>query len=318
MKNKNRPLIQIIGPVYNEEETIKKFCDRLIKTLKKHDTNYKWEVLFVLDKSSDNSYKILKEICKKNNKVKLLYLSARFGHQMSLLAGIDNSSGDVIIMMDTDLQHPPELISKFLIEYEKGNDIVAGVRFISGENNFLKKIGSKYFYSIMRFLTNIDIKDGEADFRLISKRVANVFKNDIREQNQFLRGLFSWVGFDKSYVLFEADKRYQGKSKYNWITMFSFASVGITSFSKKPLRFAVFLGLGFSVIGLLFSAYNFINYWFNNNVPPGWTTLTIIICILGGIQLLFLGVIGEYLGQIFDQVKNRPLYLVKEKINFKK
>jgi len=317
MNLKKMPLIQVIGPVFNEEAIIELFCKRLINTLAKLEKKYFWEIIFVLDKSNDKSYEILRNLCKQNKRIKLVYLSSRFGHQMSLLAGIDNADGDIVIMMDTDLQHPPEIIPQLIKEYESGKDIVAGIRNMPGDSNILKKIGSRYFYSIMRFFSNINIKNGEADFRLISKSIIEIFKNDIREQNQFLRGLFSWVGFEKSYVMYNVEKRLQGESKYNWKRTLAFASSGIISFSKKPLRYAVFVGLFFSTIGLIFAVYTLFNYLIYKNLPPGWTTLSLLISILGGMQLLFLGVLGEYIGYIFEQVKGRPLYIVKEKINFK-
>lgn len=317
MKQKIMPKLQIIGPVYNEEEVIEDFFSRLNKTLNKLKNNYESKIMFVVDKSTDGTVTKLKKIARKNKNVQLLFLSSRFGHQMSLVAGMDHCEADVTIMMDTDLQHPPELIPTFLREYENGNDIVLGVRNIPVDKSFFKRLSSKYFYKTLNFFADIKLNNGEADFRLVSKKVLNVFKYEIREQNQFLRGLFSWVGFNKSLVHFNAEERYLGNSKYSWEKMIQFAGSGIISFSKKPLRYAVIIGLVVAFLGFCSGCYSLFTYFLFNDAPSGWTTLSVLIAIIGGTQILCIGIIGEYIGNIFEEVKQRPLYIVEEKINFK-
>jgi polyisoprenyl-phosphate glycosyltransferase len=310
------PSLQVICPVYNEEDIILDFFIALKKALKSIDQRYTWKILFVMDRSSDQTKKILEEIAKVENRVQVLILSSRFGHQMSLVAGIDHSDSDIVIMMDSDLQHPPELIPKLIDSYETGNDVVYTVRKESSDKNFLKRISSKGFYRLLSLISDVRLSPGEADYRLISRRVADVFKNNIRERNQFLRGLFSWVGFNRQSVEYTSAQREKGSSKYDWTRMLRFASHGIVSFSKKPLQYSIVLGFIFALLGLMSVIYTFINFFFSNQLPSGWTTLSILISLFGGIQLLFLGIIGEYIGAIFDEVKARPLYLVDQKINF--
>lgn len=312
--SQNRKTLQVICPVYNEEKMVEVFYAQLSKVLS-CVANYEWNVLFVMDKSSDKTADVLDNLAKKDNRVQVLILSSRFGHQMSLVAGIDHCRADAIIMMDSDLQHPPELIPQMLKQFEMGYEVVYTIRSEPKDNSFLKKICSKLFYKMMNWLSEVELSSGEADFRLISKRVASVFQTSIRERNQFLRGLFSWVGFKRVGLVYDANDRQIGTSKYNWTRMLRFAFAGIVSFSKKPLQYAILLGLIFSIFGLFFTAVVIVNYFLNDQTPSGWSTLSILISVFGGIQLFFMGVLGEYVGAIFDEVKSRPLYLVEQKIN---
>lgn len=313
--NKQFTTLSVICPVYNEEEVISKFYQALSATLDTLNERYLWKVLFVLDRSNDRSLEILRDLSAQDKRVQVLSLSSRFGHQMSLLAGMDNVDSEVVIMMDSDLQHPPGLIPKMLDAYEAGNEVVYTIRREPKDSSLLKRLGSFYFYKIMNWLSEVPLSSGEADYRLISRRVADIFKNEIREQNQFLRGLFSWVGFNRVGIEYDPSDRIDGSSKYSWARMIKFASAGIISFSKKPLQYAVILGVMFAFLGLISAIIAFIAYFVADHIPSGWTTLSILISIFGGIQLFFLGVIGEYIGAIFDEVKSRPLYLIEEKIN---
>ncbi|MGD2119006.1 MAG: glycosyltransferase family 2 protein [Chromatiales bacterium] len=309
------PSLQIICPVYNEQEVIEQFFQALKKVLQSLENRYSWRVLFVMDRSSDETLNILKNLAQQDDRVQVLALSNRFGHQMSLVAGIDHTDSDAVIMMDSDLQHPPELIPELLDAYEAGNDVVYTIRNEPRDKSALKRFGSTNFYRLMNWLAEVPLAPGEADYRLISRRVAEVFKNNIRERNQFLRGLFSWVGFNRHGIHYDPADRAQGVSKYNWSRMIGFASAGIVSFSKKPLQYAIILGLVFAAFGLVSGVVAFISFFVSDQIPSGWTTLSILISVFGGIQLFFLGVIGEYIGAIFDEVKARPLYLVEERIN---
>jgi polyisoprenyl-phosphate glycosyltransferase len=309
------PTLQIVCPVYNEQDVISLFHNSLISTLVAIEDRYQWRILYVVDRSSDDTMKILKKFSSYDKNVQIISLSSRFGHQMSLVAGIDHCDSDAVIMMDSDLQHPPELIPELLNAYEQGNDIVYTIRKEPMDDSFLKRFGSNSFYRIISWLSDVSLAPGEADYRLISRRVADVFKNDIRERNQFLRGLFSWVGYSRIGVNYNPASRANGESKYNWSRMFRFASTGIISFSKKPLQYAILLGLLFSFLGLVFGLYIFAIFFISDSVPSGWTTLGVLVSIFSGIQLLFLGIIGEYIGAIFDEVKARPLYLIEERVN---
>jgi dolichol-phosphate mannosyltransferase len=272
--------------------------------------------MFVVDKCSDNTLQVLIDIAQKDSSVQIISLSSRFGHQMSLVAGMDHTESDIVIMMDSDLQHPPELIPKLLKYYEKGYEVVYTLRKEEKDNSLLKRMASRGFYSFMGIISNLNLSPGEADFRLISRKIADVFKYQIRERNQFLRGLFNWVGFNRIGVEYTPHSRKYGSSKYNWSRMIQFASSGVVSFSKKPLQYAVFFGFLFFLFSIALILFSLFSFFTQDNIPSGFTTIAILISFFGGIQLLFIGIVGEYVGFIFDEVKARPLYLVDKKINF--
>lgn len=304
--------INIIAPVYNEAEVIANFHSELFKVIDLLQNRYQFEVVYVLDKSTDDSLTILKKICENAKHTRLIALSKRFGHQMSLVAGMDKCDGDAVIMMDSDLEHPPEVILHLLGEFEKGYDIVNTKRTYGGETSFLKKFLSGLFYRMVSAISYVKINEGFADFRLISNKVLKVFQGHIREQNQFLRFLFPWVGFDQVSVEFVSDKRKAGKSKYNYWRLINFAIIGAISFSKTPLRISVIAGLILSVLSIIYGIYSLLQYIFGSTIPQGWTSLIILISFIGGFQLIALGIIGEYIGSIFDEAKKRPLYIIEE------
>jgi polyisoprenyl-phosphate glycosyltransferase len=309
--------INIVMPVYNEEEVINDFNLALFKVLKTLSSKYTFEVIYVLDKSRDNSTEILKQICDEYNNVKLIMLSKRFGHQMSLVAGMDSCNGDATIMMDSDLEHPPEVIVQLLEAFEQGYDIVHTKRIYDKKVSFFKRITSKLFYKILSKLSSIIISEDSADFRLISKRCLTVMQNNIREQNQFLRGLFHWVGFNQTYVTFISKSREKGKSKYNLTRLINFAAIGIISFSKTPLRISIISGMIISGISILYGFICIIDFFIRKQLPQGWTSLITVVSLLGGFQLIILGIIGEYVGAIFEEVKGRPLYIIEEEYGVK-
>lgn len=313
----NIKVINIILPVFNESEVIRSFYEEL-KYQTNKITQYQFEILFVLDKSNDNTENILHEIAREDESVTILVLSKRFGHQLSLVAGINHSDGDAAIMMDSDLQHPPALIGQLLNKFEEGFDIVHTIRRDNNSIGFFKKTTSKLFYRFINRISPVKVSQGAADFRLISRPVINVFKLQIKEQNQFLRGLFHWVGFNQTFIEFKADDRHAGKSKYGLFKLVSFAIDGITSFSRAPLRMSIYFGLLISFASMLYGVFAFISFFVDNTIPPGWASLAIIVSFVGGVQLIFLGIIGEYIGKIFDEVKGRPLFIVQRLIRFKK
>jgi len=307
--------LTVICPVFNESEVIEKFYSELTNVLLTLSQDLNYNILFVVDKSTDNTVEILSKIAKLDSKVQLIILSARFGHQMSLVAGLDNSDSDMILMMDSDLQHPPALIPSLIEEYKKGYDVVYTIRDEPKDSNPIKRLGSNLFYKIMSWLAEVTLQPGQADYRLISRKVAEVFRHQIRERNQFLRGLFSWVGFKTTHITFKPLARTHGESKYDFKRMYNFAFQGITSFSKKPLQYAMFLGLTLSFIAFLQILYVVFHFFYSETVVSGFATITILISFFGGLQLIFLGIIGEYIGSIFDEVKARPLYIVEKTIN---
>jgi dolichol-phosphate mannosyltransferase len=307
--------LAVICPVFNEAEVIGEFNASLVAVLETLVGRYAWTVTYVLDRSPDSTLQILKKIAASEPRVRVLALSARFGHQMSLVAGMDHSDADAVVMLDSDLQHPPELIPVLLSEYEKGTDIVYTVREDVAGTGLFKRITSRLFYKFVNTLSHIPIQESAADYRLISRRVAAVFKTQIRERNQFLRGLFSWVGFSRTGIPFQVLQRGGGRSKYSLRRLLRFAFEGITSFSRRPLQAAIIVGFLFALGGLVLAVVTACQYFFLAKLPPGWATLVILMSVFNGIQLIFLGIIGEYIGSIFDEVKGRPLYIVEEKVN---
>jgi polyisoprenyl-phosphate glycosyltransferase len=308
--------LSVVSPVFNEEEVIEEFHHVLAAVLDSLSGKYESEVIYVIDCCSDGSLEILRRLAQKDRAVKVIALSSRFGHQMSLLAGIDHAKGDAVIMLDSDLQHPPSLIPEMLAAFEKGFDVVFTIRRPARDTGIFRRISSKLFYSLINRLSHIPINESAADFRLISARVARVFQTQIRERNQFLRGLISWVGFKRIGIEFEAQERGGGRTKYSLGHLYRFGITGVLSFSKKPLQAAIVVGFIFAFCGLLVAGYSLFVYFYRGNLPSGWTTLAILSSGLSGVQLIFLGIIGEYIGAVFDEVKARPHYIIEERINW--
>jgi dolichol-phosphate mannosyltransferase len=304
--------ISMILPVYNEADGITAFHSAIVEALSKLQYRYEFEIIYIVDKSKDNSLDILKGIAHENPNVLVLGLSRRFGHQMSLVAGIDNCTGDAAIMMDSDFEHPPELVSVLLECYEKGFDIVRTRREYGSDVSIFKRWSSTLYYKFLNFLSEEKMSQNSADFRLISRKVIDVFKVNIREHNQYLRGLFSWVGFEQTEVTFTSEKRKIGKSKYSFRRLLSFGLQGIVSFSKVPLKLSIVIGMIIAVAGIAYGLLTAIERIVNPDIAPaGWVSIIVIMLIIGGVQLIMLGVIGEYIASIFDEVKGRPLYIIE-------
>ncbi|ABQ92425.1 glycosyltransferase family 2 protein [Roseiflexus sp. RS-1] len=311
-----RRTITIVSPVYNECEIITTFYAELKKVLDAIADSYESTICFVVDRSTDGTLDILRDIARVDRSVRVIAMTGRFGHQMCLLAGIDYSDSDVLIMLDSDLQHPPDLIPIMLRYYEEGYDVVYTIREDTNDVHFAKRVASKLFYRLLNQISQVPINENAADFRLISRRVVKVFQKRIRERNLFLRGFFEWMGFRSIAVPFKVRKRAGGFSKYSFTRMFRFALDGVISFSKQPLRAATVFGLLIALFGFLLSFVTAVQYFIFSSFPSGWTTLVVLMSIFSGTQLVFLGVIGEYIGAIFDEVKARPHYIIDELINF--
>ena len=247
--------IDIVLPVYNEEEGLRVFHDALMSVLATLSERYRFKVIYVLDRSSDGTLAVLRQVAAQTPSVTVLHLSRRFGHQMSLVAGIDYATDDAVVMMDCDLQHPPTLIPDLLDRFEQGFDVVHTVRRYDRQVGLLKRFTSRLFYQLQNRLSPVEIKEGVADFRLISKRVAEVFRTSVREQNQFLRGLFQWVGFKSTEVMFVSLPRAAGITKYRPFRLLAFATTGIVSFSKLPLRIATLTGFAMATLSGLLRAW---------------------------------------------------------------
>jgi dolichol-phosphate mannosyltransferase len=304
--------VDIVLPVYNEEEGLRAFHTRLTHVLDSLSSTYRFKLIYVLDRSRDRSLDVLRELAAASPCVTVLHLSRRFGHQMSLIAGMDHASGDAIIMMDCDLQHPPEVIPELLRRFEEGFEVVHTLREYDQRVGFVKRFTSRLFYELQNRLSPVEIKEGAADFRLVSARVATLFRESIREQNQFLRGLFQWVGFRHAEVSFVSPPRTAGTTKYRPFLLFAFAITGIVSFSKVPLRIATLMGFAMATLSAVYGSWLLMKYFVDGNFPPGFASLILVLLVTSGLQLMFLGIVGEYLGGVFDEVKRRPLYVIDE------
>lgn len=307
--------LDVICPVFNEATVIGDFHRALREQLDALQDRYRSRIIFVVDRSTDGTEDVIQRLCESDTTLIAVFLSARFGHQMSLVAGMDHSTADWCVMMDCDLEHPPSVIPAMLEKGEQGFDVVYTVRQYAAEVSWLKRITSSLYYRLINRMTDLTVQDGAADFRLISSKVRDVFKLSLREQNQFLRGLISWIGFRSTYVAFRSHTRRAGESKYRLSKLLAFAAVGIISFSRKPLRLAIYASLATAALALLTLLYHLYAWVRYANLPQGWPTLALLISMIGSVQLLVLGIIGEYLGFIFEEVKRRPLYVVDRTIN---
>lgn len=306
-----KKIVSIIVPVFNEEEVITLFHQALINELKKIE-RFAFEIIYVNDGSADNTGNLLRELDFMNFNKKIINLSRNFGHQAALTCGLDNSSGDAAITIDSDLQHPPSLIAKLIEKWEQGYDIVYTIRNDNNNLNLFKRVSSKLFYKIINILSQTEVKQNAADFRLLSRKVIDILKNDLRERERFLRGLISWLGFRTVGVEFNVEKRALGRSKYTFAKMLKLGLTGIISFSNFPLKIGIFLGLMLLGFSLFYGAYSIIAGLVNGTAVPGWTTLMIFLMFFSSLQFLLIGLLGYYIGFIFNEVKGRPIYIISD------
>lgn len=308
-------LITVIIPMYYEEEVAAE-CYRRIKDVMIKG-NLRHELIFVNDGSKDRTIDILKSILKRDSNIKIIDFSRNFGHQTAVTAGIFHSSGDAVIIIDADLQDPPELILDMIRKWEQGFDVVYAKRKKREGETWFKLITAKYFYRFLSYMSDVKIPTDTGDFRLIDRKVVESFKS-MPERNRFVRGMISWVGFDQTYIEYERNKRFAGETKYPLKKMIKFAKDGIIAFSSKPLRLMISLGCITILLAFIILVYSLIMKFFGTGTQRGWTSLMIAITFFSGVQLFSLGVIGEYIARIYDESKNRPLYIIKDKINFEK
>lgn len=306
-------LISVVAPVFNEESCLEEFHNRLSVTLKKHQIRA--EVIFVNDGSSDSSLEIIKKIRTYDSAVKVLDFSRNFGHQVAIKAGVDHAQGDAVIVMDTDLQDPPELIPEFIAKWREGYDVVYAVRKGREGEGFLKKWTSSAYYKLIKKLARVEMPLDAGDFRLISRRVADIIKT-IKEKNPYLRGLVSWVGFRQAGILIYRQARFAGETKYTLLKMLALAWNGITHFSFLPLQISTVLGVAVSVICVLWMFQALYVKLVLGISVPGWASLMVAVLFLGSMQLIMLGILGSYLARNFDEARNRPLYIVQSKEGF--
>jgi polyisoprenyl-phosphate glycosyltransferase len=302
--------INIIIPCYNEENNIDLIIQKIREVL---DERYTYEIIMVDDGSKDNTLgRIRENAARYPGTIKYLAFSKNFGHQYALIAGLEYADADCVIMMDADLQHPPAMINDMLAKWEEGYDIVYTLRQNDKSLSLFKRGTSSLFYSIINFLSDIKLEEGAADFRLLDRKVLLVFKNNINESHIFLRGLINWVGFKRFAISFVPDKRHSGKTKYSVKKMTNFAIDGITSFSTKPLRLAVLLGFFLALSSFIYGVYAVIMRLFTQATVGGWTSTILSILFIGGVIILILGMIGEYIGKIYFEVKKRPRFIIRE------
>ncbi len=303
----------VIVPVYNEELVVKETYKRLKKVMDTTEESY--ELLFVNDGSKDDTASILKTICAGDPNVRLVDFSRNFGHQIAITAGMDNATGQAIVVIDADLQDPPEVILKMIEKWEEGYEVVYGKRTVRKGETFFKKCTAAIFYRFLKSMTNVEIPVDTGDFRLIDRKVCDVMRG-LTEQNRYVRGLVSWVGFRQTAVEYVREERFAGETKYPLKKMLKFAMDGITSFSYKPLKMATYLGFTLSALSFLYLIIVLYLKLALNSTVQGWASILAVNLFFNGIMLVILGIIGEYIGRIYDESKKRPLYIMREKVGF--
>jgi len=301
-------MISIVVPVCNEEGSLPELYHRIAAVMQRLSLPY--ELIFVDDGSTDGSLDIMLEFSEKDKSVKIIQLSRNFGHQSAILAGIANAHGKAVIMMDSDLQHPPELIEKLIDKWHEGNDVVYTCRDQTQDESLFKKLTSRCFYYLINHLAEVNISTGTADFRLLDRSVVESLRA-FEEQSLFLRGIINWVGYRQTSISYRAAARYSGESKYSLLRMLRFATDGITSFSSLPLYISVFLGMVISLFCFIYAGLVIYVRLFTERTVDGWTSVIVAFLFLGGIHLLTLGIHGIYLGQVYKEVKGRPRYLIR-------
>jgi len=321
MMNKNLLLLSIVVPVYNEEEVIEEFNRRLVNTFSK--TDIKYEVIYVNDGSNSQTSKILRKIADSAKNIRLIELSRNFGHQIAVTAGLDYSSGEIVVVIDADLQDPPEIILQMIDQWRNGYKVVYGIRRNRKENIF-KRMAYYSFYRLLQNFSKVYIPPDSGDFSLMDRQVVNMLVA-MPERNRFVRGLRSWVGFKQIGIEYDRDERFAGKSKYSLSKLFLLASDGVVNFSITPINMISNIGLFLFVSSILAAIFLIIwrisNFKILGHMPSdvqGFTTLAVLLLFFSGVQLLSVGIIGQYIGRIYDESKQRPKYIVENELGFSK
>jgi len=303
------PFISVVVPCYNEVGNIQALYDQLAPVLATYPSH---ELVFVDDGSKDDTVRLIESLSQKDPSVKLLQLSRNFGHQAALKAGLDHAQGDCVISLDADLQHPPDLIPDLIKKWQEGYEVVFTQREEDPNLSWIKRATSKLFYRLAQKLSSVQIHPGTADFRLLDREVVDVLKQ-LDESYLFIRGLVSWVGFKQTAISYKPQGRFAGESNYTYHKMFSLALSGITSFSIRPLQLSIVLGLVIASLAGIYGLYVIYIFAFTNQAMPGWASTTASVLFIGGVQLIMLGVLGEYVGKGFMEGKRRPTYIVRKK-----
>jgi len=302
--------LSVVAPMYNEEENIDVFLSRLIPILKKVTPDY--NIICINDGSTDNTLEKLIENHKRNSTIEIINLSRNFGKEMALTAGFDYSQGDIVIPIDSDLQDPPELIEEMVNKWKEGFDVVYATRRIRHGESWFKKSTAAFFYKIINAVSEIPIPENTGDFRLMDKRVVVAIRQ-LPEEARFMKGVFSWVGFKQTAIMYDRQSRFAGKTSWNYWKLWNFSLDGFTSFSHLPIRVWSYVGITISLFSLIYAVILVTYVIFVKGIDvPGYASLMIVTLFLGGIILISLGVLGEYIGRIFNEVKKRPLYLISD------
>lgn len=309
--NGDRHLLSVVVPVYNESAVLRAFYRRATAAFRAIQ-GFEYEIIFVDDGSTDDSFKQLSELAGRDPHLRVIKFSRNFGHQIAITAGIDHATGDCVAVIDADLQDPPEVIAEMAQRWLEGYDVVYGVRAHRDGEKAFKLFTASVFYRLFNAIAKIDIPADVGDFRLMSRRATNELAR-LREKDRFVRGLVSWIGFKQTGVRYHREKRHAGETKYPYRSMLKFALDGITSFSTLPLRIATWFGYAASTLAFVYLASVFVQKALGHTVQ-GWATIMVAVLFLGGVQLICLGIVGEYIGRIFMEIKPRPMYVVDQKI----
>lgn len=308
--------ISVIIPMYQEEKVVKECYKRITNVLTTLN-DYDYEIIIIDDGSKDQTFKLLQEIAVFDTKVKVISFTRNFGHQAAVIAGLKIVTGDCAVIIDADLQDPPELIPDMIKLWEDGNKIIYGKRKKRKGESIFKLITAKLFYKTLNVLADVEIPRDTGDFRLVDKEAINVI-NEMPEHNKFLRGLWSWTGYKQIPFEYEREKRFAGKTKYPFRKMMKLAQDGIIGFSTKPLKIVGILGMISIIVSIIILIYAFLSYIFKlNNLEPGWTSIMVTVTFFAGVQLVSLWIISEYIGRIYDESKSRPQYIINKTINIK-
>ncbi len=307
------PTLSIVVAAYNEEDVLDLFFARLEEVLAATGESY--EIVCVNDGSRDRTAEILAAHHARDPRIRVLNFARNFGKELALTAGLDRTRGHAVVPLDADLQDPPELIVEFLRLWREGNDVVYAVRNARDTDSWMKRVTAAAFYSMLRRVSNVDIPPNAGDFRLMDRRVVEALRG-LRERNRFMKGLFSWVGFRQISISYERPRRAAGKTKFNYWKLWNFALDGITGYSTVPLRIATYFGLAFAVLAMIYGVYLLARTLIYGADVPGYASTMVAVVFMGGMQLLVLGIIGEYLGRLYSEVKQRPLYIVESALGF--
>ena len=308
-------LVSIIVPIFNEEEIIDEMISTIIDVASTWD--YDYEIIIINDGSDDGSRKKIEKICKENKKVKLINFSRNFGHQMAFTAGIDHAKGSSVIAIDGDLQDPPTVMTQFIHKWESGYEVVYGKRLNRKGESLFKLFTAKFFYFILNKFSDVYIPRDVGDFRLMDRVIVDKIKT-MREKHRFIRGMIPWVGFKQTFVEYDRNPRFAGQTKFSFNKMLKFALDGIFSFSTVPIKYTILMGIFTILLSLGGIIYAFVARLLTDGWVSGWTTIIITILFIGGVQLISIGVLGQYIGRIFEEIKGRPLYIINSTLNIEK